>query len=47
MALPTNLAAKIKAIPMDPAVLATDLELSYLLSFSQNSKLIFTLDITH
>lgn len=37
MALPTNLAAKIKAIPMDPTVLATDLELAYLLSFVQHS----------
>jgi hypothetical protein len=37
MALPTNLVAKIKAIPMDPSVLATTPELSYLLSFSANS----------
>ena len=36
MALPTNLAAKLKSIPMDPTVLATDLELAYLLSFSQH-----------
>lgn len=34
MALPTNLAAKLKSIPMDPTALATDLELAYLLSFS-------------
>jgi len=37
MTLPTNLAAKIKAIPMDPAVLASDPELAYILSFSQQS----------
>lgn len=34
MALPTNLAAKIKSLPMDPTVLATNLELAYLLSFA-------------
>lgn len=34
MAQPTNLAAKIKSIPMDPSVLATDPELAYLLSFA-------------
>lgn len=38
MTLPTNLAAKIKAIPMDPSVLANDPELAYILSFSQHSK---------
>jgi len=37
MALPTNLAAKIKAIPIDPTVISTNLELAYLLSFSQHS----------
>jgi len=42
MALPTNLAAKIKAIPMDPTIMATDLELAYLLSFSQQSTFIPT-----
>ena len=36
MALPPYLAEKLKAIPMDPTVLATDLELSYLLSFTNN-----------
>lgn len=37
MALPTNLASKIKSVPMDPTVMASELELGYLLSFSQNS----------
>jgi hypothetical protein len=36
MALPTNLAAKIKSIPMDPSVLATNPELAYLLSFASH-----------
>lgn len=36
MALPTNLAAKIKSIPMDPTALATEPELSYLLSFAHH-----------
>lgn len=35
MTLPTNLATKLKAIPMDPASLAIHPELAYLLSFSQ------------
>jgi len=37
MALPTNLSAKLKAVPMDPIALASDLELAYTLSFVQHS----------
>lgn len=37
MALPTNLSAKLKAVPMDPVALASDLELAYTLSFAQHS----------
>lgn len=37
MALPTNLAAKIKSIPMDPTILAANPELAYILSFSNHS----------
>jgi len=39
MALPTNLSAKLKAVPMDPVALASDLELAYTLSFAQHSNL--------
>ena len=39
MALPPYLAEKLKTVPMDPAVLATDLELAYLLSFTAHSTL--------
>ena len=35
MTLPTNLASKVKTIPMDPASLAVHPELAYLTSFSQ------------
>jgi hypothetical protein len=42
MALPTNLSAKLKAVPMDPVALATDLELAYTLSFSQHSNTTIT-----
>ena len=38
MALPTNLAARFKSVPMDPTVLATDLELAYFLSFTNHRK---------
>ena len=42
MALPPYLAEKLKSVPMDPTVLATDLELAYLLSFASNSNSSFT-----
>jgi len=42
MALPTNLATKLKSIPMDPTALATDLELAYLLSFAQHRTYLVT-----
>ena len=41
MALSPYLAEKLKSIPMDPSVLATDLELAYLLSFASHSTHLF------
>lgn len=37
MSLPQPLAAKIKSIPMDPLALANNVELAYMLSFSNYS----------
>lgn len=42
MSLPQQLAAKIKSIPMDPLALANNVELAYMLSFSNHSTLLFT-----
>ena len=36
MALPTNLAARVKNLPMDPSVMATELETAYLLSYQHH-----------
>lgn len=38
MSLPQPLAAKIKSIPMDPLALSNNIELAYMLSFSNYSK---------
>lgn len=38
MSLPPPLAAKIKSIPMDPLALANNVELAYMLSFSNYRK---------
>ena len=37
MSLPEDLANKVKQVPMDPLALANNLELAYLLSFTNNS----------
>lgn len=38
MSIPTQLANKIKSIPMDPLALANNIELAYMQSFSTYSK---------
>lgn len=42
MSLPQQLAAKIKSIPMDPLALANNVELAYMLSFSNHSTSLLT-----
>lgn len=46
MSLPQPLAAKIKSIPMDPLALANNIELAYMLSFSNYSIYIVNLGVS-